>query len=122
MHLNDLGQFASECLHNISVYSQCATVINQIVMPNHVHAIIELKNETPEHLPNKFGPLLKNSLGSVVNHFKGRVTRYARANNIDYGWQSLYHDHIIRNGLEYQRIFNYIDNNPRNWKLDTNNQ
>ena len=33
-------------------------------------------------------------------------------------WQANYHDHIIRNGDEYQRIKKYIINNPRNWKDD----
>ncbi|RXQ92150.1 hypothetical protein EO244_11405 [Ancylomarina salipaludis] len=33
-------------------------------------------------------------------------------------WQSDYHDHIIRNDEEYQRIEAYIINNPKNWKVD----
>lgn len=34
-------------------------------------------------------------------------------------WQSDYHDHVIRNNHSYQRIYNYILNNPANWKDDT---
>ncbi len=34
-------------------------------------------------------------------------------------WQHDYHDHIIRNDTEYQRIKIYIRNNPLNWKNDT---
>lgn len=33
-------------------------------------------------------------------------------------WQSNYHDHIIRNDDEYQRIKEYIINNPGNWMKD----
>lgn len=33
-------------------------------------------------------------------------------------WQRDFHDHVIRNNDEYQRIKNYIINNPRNWKTD----
>ncbi len=36
-------------------------------------------------------------------------------------WQANYHDHIIRDNLEYQRIMNYIDNNPTNWDADSLN-
>jgi REP element-mobilizing transposase RayT len=36
-------------------------------------------------------------------------------------WQANYHDHIIRDDLEYQRIMNYIDNNPTNWDADSLN-
>ena len=33
-------------------------------------------------------------------------------------WQHNYHDHVIRNNAEYQRIKHYIKNNPLNWKDD----
>jgi REP element-mobilizing transposase RayT len=36
-------------------------------------------------------------------------------------WQPNYHDHIVRDDASYQRIKNYIKNNPRNWKDDTFN-
>ncbi|GMT44481.1 MAG: hypothetical protein IEMM0006_0313 [bacterium] len=34
-------------------------------------------------------------------------------------WQHDYHDQIIRNDTEYQRIKKHIRNNPLNWKADT---
>jgi len=34
-------------------------------------------------------------------------------------WQANYHDHIIRNELEYRRIAQYIIDNPMNWNNDT---
>jgi putative transposase len=33
-------------------------------------------------------------------------------------WQKDYHDHIIRNNESYEKIKNYIINNPRNWDND----
>ena len=33
-------------------------------------------------------------------------------------WQSSYHDHIIRDAKSYQRIKDYIVNNPMNWEED----
>ena len=36
-------------------------------------------------------------------------------------WQPNYHDHIVRDDASYQRIKNYIINNPRNWNDDTFN-
>ena len=33
-------------------------------------------------------------------------------------WQYNYHDHVIRNDAEYQRIKYYIRNNPSKWKDD----
>lgn len=33
-------------------------------------------------------------------------------------WQERFHDHIIRNEAEYDRITNYIINNPKKWDED----
>ena len=87
-------------------------------MPNHVHILLELKYDTTDYQPNKFGPLLEKSLSSVINHFKGRVTKYADLHQLPSGWQDLFHDHIVRDENEYVRIFEYITNNPKNWKED----
>jgi len=50
--------------------------------------------------------------------YKGRTAFESRKFNSGFGWQSRFHDHIIRNEEEYQRIANYIDNNPANWGED----
>ena len=34
-------------------------------------------------------------------------------------WQANYHDHIIRDDSEFQRIKNYIDYNPAKWEDDS---
>lgn len=122
MHLNDLGKHTVECINNISMHSQCATVVNQIVMPNHIHLIIELNNNTDKFHPNTFGPLLSKSISSVINHLKGRVTKFANDNSLPSGWQERFHDHIIRDSDEYSRIFDYISNNPKSWNSDKFNQ
>ena len=33
-------------------------------------------------------------------------------------WQKSYHDHIIRDEAEYQKIREYIDTNPLKWQDD----
>jgi len=68
--------------------------------------------------PNQFGPLLKQSLSSVINHLKGRVTIFAKTLDIPKVWHPRFHDHVVRDMIEYQRIFDYITNNPANWKGD----
>ena len=91
-------------------------------MPNHLHMLIELKNHTNDHQPNRFGPLLKNSLSSILNHFKGRITKFAKKQGTQKIWHPRFHDHIIRDMIEYQRIFDYITNNPANWNDDKFNK
>lgn len=70
---------------------------------------------------NQFGPQSKN-VSSIIRGFKSAVTMASRMIDPDFGWQSKFHDHIIRNHGEYLRIENYIINNPKNWKEDKFNE
>jgi putative transposase len=46
------------------------------------------------------------------------VTKFARQNNLSFAWQARYHDHVIRNVDEYERIRLYILHNEQNWAKD----
>jgi REP element-mobilizing transposase RayT len=77
---------------------------------------------THHDMKNKFGPQSKN-LGSIVRGFKSAVTTYSKTNALDcgsinFGWQGRFHDHIIRNAAEFERIQNYIATNVENWEKD----
>ena len=65
----------------------------------------------------QFGPQSGN-LASVVRGIKSAVTKYANEHDIPFAWQSRYHDHIIRNQLEMNRIADYVQNNPMKWEMD----
>jgi REP element-mobilizing transposase RayT len=69
----------------------------------------------------KFGPQSKN-LASIIRGFKIGVTKYANEHNLSFAWQSRFHDHIIRNQYEMNRIADYINNNVVRWKGDCYNQ
>ena len=71
----------------------------------------------PPNDGNRFGPQSKN-LASVVRGFKIGVTKYARERGIDFAWQTRYHDHIVRNWDEMNKIADYIENNPARWAID----
>ncbi len=67
-----------------------------------------------------------NTLGDMVGAFQSIVTvEYIRGvKNLEWKpfngklWQRNYWEHIIRNDNSYQRISNYIQNNPLNWMDD----
>ena len=58
----------------------------------------------------------KNTISAMVGSFKSAVTKLCNENNLPFGWQSRFHDHIISDKHEFYRIRNYIINNPANWK------
>jgi len=58
------------------------------------------------------------SLGVIINQYKRICTINARKIHADFAWQSRFHDHIIRNDQSFQKIKDYINNNPHTWADD----
>lgn len=100
-----------------------------LVMPNHFHGILIIRNKRAKDAmhrvstleKNKFGPQSKN-LASIIRGFKSAVTMRARRIEPEFKWQPNYHDHIIHNENEYDRIEEYISLNPENWNEDRLNK
>ena len=112
--------------------------IGQIcVMPNHTHGILIIdkmdddisasvqtlqcnvsttkpQNQQMAKISPKSG-----SISTIIRSYKSVVTKIARKIHANFEWQSLFHDHIIRNDKSYQNISNYIINNPKKWNEDT---
>ena len=92
-----------------------------IVMPNHVHGILFFNVPyVSDWVTNKFGPQSKN-LASVIRGYKASVKTFATINQIEFVWQSKFHDHIIHSAKELSNIRQYIINNPANWERDEDN-
>lgn len=70
-------------------------------------------------LPNAFGPLRSGSLSSIVNHYKGRVTRHVRRTpcGIDLVWQPRFWDRVVRSERELEATRRYILENPLRWQV-----
>lgn len=60
----------------------------------------------------------KNTLSSIVGSYKSAVSKHAHRLGFEFQWQSRYYDHIIRNDESFQRISDYIRNNPSKWTDD----
>ena len=122
MILSTLGQSAQDCWDEIPTHFPFVELGEFVVMPNHVHGVVIIAKpvETQNFASlqkNKFGPQSQN-LASIVRGYKIGVTKFARQNNIPFSWQARYHDHVIRNVAEHERISQYIISNPLNWGND----
>ena len=138
MQLTELGKQAEWCWYQIPEHFPFVKLGAFVVMPDHIHGIVIIDKPVPVPVPatetqdfasrqtqnlasrqkNKFGPQSKN-LGSILRGFKIGVTNQSKLICPKFKWQPLFHDHIIRNEIEYQRIHNYIVNNPLKWEKDT---
>ena len=72
------------------------------------------KNEKMSKISPKPG-----TISTIMRSYKSVVTKNARDINIDFAWQPLFNDHIIRDAIEFKKIQKYIANNPKNWKDDS---
>lgn len=122
MVLNDAGCIADECWLEITNHFPNVVLREFVVMPNHIHGIVELKTEFAAAVgANDNSPLRSPSktIGSIVHGYKIGVTKWIRHNtdarNV---WQRNYYEHVIRNHVEYQRLSKYIMNNPQRWDND----
>ncbi len=102
-----------------------------IIMPNHMHGILILNNtvETlhatspqnatsiPHNKMSQISPK-KHSISEIIRSYKSAVTKYANRLNLDFAWQSRFHEHIIRNDESFNTISEYIINNPLKWDED----
>ncbi len=69
---------------------------------------------------NKFSSQSKN-LASVIRGIKISTTTFARKNQIPFSWQRSFHDRIIRDTAEMNRIAEYIENNVAEWDSEMKN-
>ena len=61
------------------------------------------------------------SLGAIIGSFKATVTKRARATSSNpdlHVWQRGYHDHVVRDEADLERIRMYISANPITWHSD----
>lgn len=132
MKLSQAGTIADHLWHEIKNHAKNIALGEFVVMPNHIHGILIINgNPDPDSVRTTHAlsqPIAgklryqnqgKNTVSSIIGSYKSAVTKHCNRSGIDFGWQSRYHDHIIRSELSYYRIAEYIKNNPLNWKEDS---
>jgi REP element-mobilizing transposase RayT len=147
MQLSEIGKYAFENLQNINTHYPYAEIPLFVVMPNHIHGIVFIdgddtpyvrrdttvapivetrratslqqqeKNEQMQKIANR-----QSWLAVAIGGIKSAETKFAHNNNIDFAWQTRFHDHIVRDQDEINRIADYIENNPATWDTDCFNQ
>ena len=88
-----------------------------VVMPNHFHAIITISRADMESAP---------TISQIIQSFK-RYSTIEYAKMVKEGivppfekqiWQRSFHDHVIRDRRDYEKIAQYIHENPIKWQYD----
>jgi len=107
VELSPIGKIVeSEITKLSSTYSNVG-VDHNIIMPNHIHMIIVIREDNSH---NTAAPVISQ----MINQWKRAVSIKAGCSP----WQKSFHDHVIRNEADYRRIAEYIANNPATWEND----
>jgi putative transposase len=147
INLSQIGIIADILWYEIKNHAQNIELDEFTVMPNHIHGILILngndnRNENENENENenvetrhalslqsqfqskntigqkRFQNQGKNTVSSIIGGYKSAVTKHAHRLGFEFAWQRNYWEHIIRNKTEYNRIAQYIINNPVIWKND----
>ena len=109
------GEIAKRVILGIEEHYRFVRVVNYVVMPNHVHLLIQ-KEIPPQIVLQESDDTGKKSasIETIVKAFKRLTTK-----EIGYSiWQTSFFEHVIRNTADIQRVSDYIDANPRRWRTD----
>ena len=128
MVLSDIGKYAEEQFKNVSSHYPYAEIPLWTIMPNHLHAIVIIDGnktkydrrvvETWRAASLRDIANLQGWLSVVIGGLKSSITRFANENALNFAWQPRFHDHIVRDTPDMNRIADYIENNVANWKDD----
>ena len=112
MKLSQFGEIVQVVWFDLSNHYAHVELEQFCIMPNHVHAIIILKNDDGHPL-SEIVRALKSFSARRINALRGTVGIPV--------WQPNYYEHIIRNNEDYLAKCGYIQDNPSNWDEDNEN-
>jgi len=138
MELSEIGLFAQQLWFAIPTHFPFVDLDAFVVMPNHIHGILIIdrngdeKNSPDFNIENNFDSEInintpsqqrfrnqgKNTISSIIGSYKSAVSSRAHLIKSGFGWQARFYDHIVQSDREFNRIWQYIDDNPAKWGKD----
>jgi putative transposase len=134
--LSEVGNIAKQCLEEIPSHFKYTKLLNYVVMPNHVHFLLNVETpdltslqnnkiidenillKSPSEIFQFLNKKSKQTIPKVVQQYKSSVKRKINKQEKFFAWQSRYHDTIVKNQKDLIIIKKYIKNNLINWEKD----
>ena len=115
--LNQFGQIAYDAMLQTPQIRPNVVIDEFIVMPNHLHVIVRIKecvvNQTPNSLCRTMFKSPSQTVGAIVRGYKGFVTKQIKELGFEKRvWHRNYYEEIIKDQQDYYNIVGYIRNNP----------
>lgn len=132
MILSPAGKICNACLIAIPEHFEFVKLPYFVVMPNHLHAILIIKQcgsekkksillripKVPEKVNMEMSVIAPKagSLSVIVRSLKSAVSKQAHVINPKFQWQPGFYERIVRDHQAYLNIANYIEANIKKWK------
>lgn len=128
--LNEPGKMLMQVYNELSDKFPDIRCHEIIIMPNHIHFIIEnvaanrpisqidTNNELSEHIGSPLYPIIQWFKSSTKNLYIDGVKKFGWKPFYKKIWQLNYHEHIIRSEESYISITESMISNPTNWESD----
>jgi len=130
MVLNEFGEIVKQQILWLEKQYPYLKIHNWVVMPNHVHFLLEIDRgrisadgnweRTGRDLSVPItSPIKIKSISSLMGAFKTTSSKHIHlAGRADFAWHRSFHDHIVRHSDAFRNMDRYITNNPKNWGKD----
>ena len=105
------GTIAEQQLLLLEKRYPCLKIDQYVIMPNHIHMILILENETVGASPP--------TIMDIICAYKSLTARECKKIGFDDKlFQKSFYEHIIRDRKDYEEITRYIYENPMRWYYD----
>ena len=111
VNLSAIGKVVKQSIESIPVHYPNIEVWDYVIMPNHVHMILVIPEACGRMISS---PTNKGSVLTAVGQMKRHVSKVIGKPI----WQKSFHDHVIRDRQDYEKIAKYIYENPIRWQYD----
>lgn len=106
--LTPTGKTVLRYTRTIADTYQNITLDRYVIMPNHVHLLLTI------HAAGGGVGSPRPTIAQIIKAWKHLITRDAGESI----WQASFYDHVVRDEVAYQEIWQYIDANPARWLQD----
>jgi len=109
--LLNCGKIVDKYINKLNDFYLNINIEKYVIMPNHIHLLISVDN--PDGMSRTPSPT-----NAYIPQFISTLKRFCNK-EIGYNiFQRSFHDHIVRNEADYEKIYNYIESNPSKWTED----
>ncbi len=108
VNLSQYGKVTDEVIREISEHYAHIELLQYVIMPNYVHMILFIPQDSERIISSS------KNISIVVGQMKRKVSKKIGMSI----WQRSFHDHIVRDKKDYDKISKYVCENPIKWQFD----